>query len=51
VTVNAERAMGAVPSALISVAAIMSGIYWLIQRRQKNNQKAGNKDKEGAATK
>jgi len=51
VTVDVERAMGAVPPALVSVAAIMSGIYWLIQRRQKNNQKASDKDKEGVATK
>ena len=52
VTVDAERAMGAVPPVLLGVAAAMSGIYWLIQRRQKVGQgKAGEDEKEGAVTK
>jgi formate dehydrogenase iron-sulfur subunit len=35
VTVGVERAMGAVPPVLIGVAALMSGIYWLVKRREK----------------
>jgi len=35
VTVNVERAMGAVLPVLFGVAAAMTGVYWLIQRRQK----------------
>jgi len=35
VTVNAARAMGAVPPVLLGVAAAMTGIYWLTKRRQK----------------
>jgi formate dehydrogenase iron-sulfur subunit len=38
VNVNVERAMGAVLPALVSVAATMTGIYWLIQRRQKRKK-------------
>jgi len=38
VTVNAERAMGAVPPVLLGVAAAMAGIYWLTKRRQRLNQ-------------
>lgn len=38
VTVNAERAMGAVPPVLVGVAAIMTSVYLLIQRRQKMSQ-------------
>lgn len=34
VTVNVERAVGAVPPVLVGVAAVMSGIYWLVKRRQ-----------------
>jgi len=45
VTVNAERAMGAVPPVLLGVAAVMTGIYWLTKRRQKISQ-AGDSDKE-----
>jgi len=45
VTINAERAMGMVPPVLLGVAAIMTGIYWLTKRRQKNSQ-AGDSDKE-----
>jgi len=40
VTVDAERAMGAVPPVLVGVAAIMSGVYWLIKRRQNSGQEA-----------
>ncbi len=35
VTVNAARAMGAVPPVLLGVAAVMTGVYWLTKRRQK----------------
>jgi formate dehydrogenase iron-sulfur subunit len=35
VTLNAQRAMGAVPPVLLGVAAAMTGIYWLIKRREK----------------
>lgn len=38
VTVNVERAMGAVPPVLVSVAALMAGVYWLVKRRGKINQ-------------
>ncbi|MBL7119239.1 MAG: 4Fe-4S dicluster domain-containing protein [Dehalococcoidia bacterium] len=38
VTINPERAMGAVPPALVAVAALMAGIYWLTKRRQKLSQ-------------
>jgi formate dehydrogenase iron-sulfur subunit len=38
VTVNVQRAMGAVPPALILVAAGMSGVYWLVKRRQAASQ-------------
>jgi formate dehydrogenase iron-sulfur subunit len=34
-TVNPERAMSAVPPALVAVAALMSGIYWVTKRRQR----------------
>ena len=47
VTLDAERAMGAVPPVLIGVAAVMSGIYWLVKRRDKMSQgKDGEKEKE-----
>lgn len=45
VTINAARAMGAVPPVLLGVAAAMTGIYWLTKRRQKINQAEGG-DKE-----
>ncbi len=52
VTVNAERAMAAVPPVLVGVTAAMAGFYWLFQRRQKMNQtKAGDEEKEGAVKK
>ncbi|MBM3155351.1 MAG: 4Fe-4S dicluster domain-containing protein [Chloroflexi bacterium] len=38
VTVNAARAMGAVPPVLVAVAATMTGIYWFVKRRQKMSQ-------------
>ena len=38
VTVDVERAMSAIPSVLLGVAATMTGIYWLIQRRQKRRE-------------
>jgi len=47
VTVNAARAMGAVPPVLLGVAAVMTGIYWLTKRRQKLSQ-AEDSDKEKA---
>ena len=46
VTINAERAMAAVPPVLVGVAAAMAGIYWLVQRQQKISQKAGKKEKQ-----
>jgi formate dehydrogenase iron-sulfur subunit len=47
VSVDAERAMGAVPPVLLGVAAVMSGIYWLAKRRDRMSQeKAGEKEKE-----
>ncbi len=48
VTVDVERAMGAVLPALLGVAAAMAGVYWLIQRRQKIEQKEAEEQK-GAA--
>ena len=44
VVVNARRAMGAVPPAIIAVAATMTGFYWLTRRRDK--VKVQGKDKE-----
>jgi len=38
VTVNTQRAMGAVPPVLLGVAATMVGIYWLCERRDKMSQ-------------
>lgn len=46
VTINAERAMAAVPPVLVGVAAAMAGIYWLVQRQQKIGQKAGEEEKQ-----
>ncbi|MFC1846238.1 4Fe-4S dicluster domain-containing protein [Chloroflexota bacterium] len=51
VTVNVERAMGAVLPVLAGVATAMAGIYWIVQRRQKLSQKADPEKKEGAQTK
>lgn len=39
VTVDAERAMGAVPPVLLGVAATMAGVYWIIKRREERRQK------------
>jgi len=50
VTVNVERAMSAVPPALLGVAAAMSGVYWLIRRRSKvSQQEAEDKQKKEVA--
>lgn len=38
VTVDTERAMGAVPPVLLGVAATMAGIYWICKRRDKMSQ-------------
>ncbi len=38
VTVDAERAMGAVPPVLLGVAAAMTGIYWIMKRRDRNKK-------------
>jgi formate dehydrogenase iron-sulfur subunit len=38
VSVNTQRAMGAVPIALLGVAAGMAGIYWICKRRDKMSQ-------------
>ena len=47
VTVDVERAMGAVPPMLFGVAAVMSGIYWLVKRRDRmSREKADEKEKE-----
>lgn len=46
VTVNVERAVGAVPPVLVGVAALMSGIYWLVKRRQGSEGAAAPNDKE-----
>ncbi|OGO01415.1 MAG: hypothetical protein A2Y90_01770 [Chloroflexi bacterium RBG_13_52_12] len=48
VTLDAERAMGAVPSVLLGVAAAMTGVYWIIKRRDKlNREKAAEKKEVG----
>ena len=50
VTVDVERAMGAVLPVLVGVAGVMSGVYWLTKRRQKLSQeKAGDEKKEEIA--
>lgn len=52
VTLDVERAMAAVPPALVLVAASMAGFYWLTQRRQRMSQtKDGDEEKEGAVKK
>jgi len=52
VTVNPSRAMSAVPPALVAVAALMSGIYWVTKRRQKMSQaEAGDQEKPEGVTK
>jgi formate dehydrogenase iron-sulfur subunit len=44
VTVDTERAMGAVAPVLLGVAATMAGIYWLCKRREKVNQVKSTKE-------
>ena len=46
VTLNVERAVGAVPPVLVGVAAVMSGIYWLVKRRQQSVETVASDDKE-----
>jgi formate dehydrogenase iron-sulfur subunit len=46
VSVNAERAMGAVAPVLLGVAAAMTGIYWLTKSRQKAAKKEAGKEKK-----
>lgn len=47
VTLDVERAMGAVPPVLFGVAAAMAGIYWLAKRRDRISQgKSSEKEKE-----
>jgi formate dehydrogenase iron-sulfur subunit len=48
VTLNVERTMGAIPAVLVGVAAAMSGIYWIAQRRQKLSRNTGGTTNEGA---
>jgi len=48
VTVNVERAMGAVPPVLVGVAAIMAGIYWFVKRRTGIGQAGAREEKAGA---
>jgi len=48
VTVDVERAMGAVPPVLMGVAALMSGIYWFVKRRDKLSKERAD-EKEGEA--
>lgn len=43
VTVDTERAMGAVPPVLLGVAATMAGIYWISKRRNKMDRKNNSK--------
>jgi formate dehydrogenase iron-sulfur subunit len=45
VTLDAERAMGAVPPVLLGLAAAITGIYWVIKRRDKMS-KEGTGEKE-----
>jgi formate dehydrogenase iron-sulfur subunit len=47
VTVDVQRAMGAVPSVLLGVAVAMTGVYAITRRRQKMSQiKAADKEKD-----
>lgn len=50
VTINVERAMGAVPPVLVGVAALMAGVYWLAKRRGKISQ-AKDEEKKVEVTK
>ncbi len=38
VTVNTERAIGAVPPVVVTVAALMSAVYWIARRKKKLEQ-------------
>lgn len=51
VTENVERAMGYVLPVLGGVAVIMTGIYWVMNRRDANNTKTGKKDNKKVVTK
>jgi formate dehydrogenase iron-sulfur subunit len=51
VSLNVERAMSGVPPALITVAAVMTGIYWVMKRRNKNQQAEVSTDKKEKVTK
>ncbi len=51
VTVNAERAMLAVPFALPGVAIIMSGLYWVFKRKDKLIQENVDRKNQGKVTK
>jgi formate dehydrogenase iron-sulfur subunit len=46
VTLDVERAMGAVPPVLLGVAAAMSGIYWLVKRRDRISRERAEKKEE-----
>lgn len=47
VTLDVERAMGAVPPVLFGVAAAMAGVYWVIKRRDRMSQeRAAEKEQE-----
>ena len=45
-TINAQRAMGAVPPVLLGVTAAMSGIYWLSKRRNHVDREKDGDSKE-----
>jgi len=45
-TLDAERAMGAVPPVLLGVAAVMSGIYWLVKRRDRISRERAEEKEE-----
>lgn len=50
VTVDVERAMGAVPPVLLGVAALMSGVYWLVKRREKMSKATADKKEKREVT-
>ncbi len=51
VTLNAERAMSAVPPVLIGVATAMAGLYWLIRRRDRMSQTQAADEEKNPLTK
>ena len=51
VTVDAERAMGAVPPVLFGAAAVMAGAYWVIKRRDRMSQERADKEERKEVTK